>query len=337
MTLILGIETSCDETAIGIVRGGKEILCNQLSSHIDIHQTFGGVFPELSSRRHFDLLLPLIDRSLKESNITMDEIDKVAVSYMPGLMGSLLMGINAAKALAYAYDLPLVPINHIEAHLYAAMMSEEEFVTPALGLIASGGHTALVKINSLGSYEPLATTIDDAVGEAFDKVGRLLNLSYPAGPKIEQLARGGDTSAYPFSTKRREGHFTYSGLKTQALYLLKGHNGCSTSPSLLNENDLPHFAASFQEAALVQLVDLTLKAAKDHQLSKIYVGGGVSNNRRLRAIFEEKRETGISVSWPTAGLSLDNGAMIAGLAYHKEPLSSLFSLTATSTSKKSCL
>ncbi len=337
MTLILGIETSCDETAIGIVQDGKKILCNQLASHIELHQAFGGVFPEMSSRHHFDLLLPLIDSSLKESNLTMNDIDKVAVSYMPGLIGSLLMGVNVAKTLAYAYGIPLIPINHIEAHLYAAMMSEDEFVTPAIGLIASGGHTALVKIDSLGKYETLSSTIDDAVGEAFDKVGRLLNLTYPAGPKIEQLAKGGNTSAYPFSNKRREGHFSYSGLKTQALYFIKGNNGASSSPTLLKEEDLPHFAASFQEAALIPLVEATLKAAKEHHLSKIYVGGGVSNNRRLRALFEEKRDAGTSVTWPTPGLSLDNGAMIAGLAYHKEPMDPYFSLTALPTSKKSCL
>ena len=318
MTVVLGIETSCDETAIGIVKDGKEILCNIYASHIDIHETFGGVFPEMSSRRHFDLLLPTIKKSLSDTSLTFDDIDLIAVANRPGLMGSLLMGVNVAKTLAYSLNIPIVGVNHLEAHLYGAMMSEKDFTTPSIGLIASGGHTSLLRISSLGSYTVLGNTLDDAVGEAFDKVGRLLNLTYPAGPKIEQLAKSGSAEKFPFKRKTQNKHpynFSYSGLKTQALYMLKGQNGNSKSETIIKESDFKDFAASFQECALLPLVKGALLACENEGLTKIYVGGGVSNNQRFREIFSNLKNEEISVVWPKSGLSLDNGAMIAGLGH----------------------
>lgn len=335
MTKVLGIETSCDETAIGIVEDGEEILCHLLTSHIETHESFGGVFPEMSSRRHFELLLPLIKKSLEQVHLTFHDLDLIAVANRPGLIGSLLMGVNCAKSLGYALNIPVIGVNHLEAHLYAAMMSEREFITPAVGLIASGGHTAVVKIDALGEYQILGQTIDDAVGEAFDKVGRLLGLAYPAGPKIERLALDGDPNAFSFHIKSRGCDFSYSGLKTQALYLLKGQNQPSTAPTIISEEAIPDFAASFQEAALQQLVQNTKKACKMTGLQKVYVGGGVANNERLRKLFDEI--TDLDITWPQPGLSLDNGAMIAGLGYHvfkrREKQSEIFSLTALPTAK----
>ncbi len=318
MTIVLGIETSCDETAIGIVQDGKKIITNLIASHVDIQETFGGVFPEMSSRRHFDLLLPLIKKSLSDAKLSLEEIDLIAVANRPGLMGSLLMGVNVAKTLAYARSIPLVAVNHIEAHLYAAMMSDDDFTYPAIGLIASGGHSSLIKIHDLGKYEIIGSTVNDAVGESFDKVGRLLNIPYPAGPKIEKLALGGDKDRYKFTTaqvKDKPYSFSYSGLKTQALYTLKGKNNNSQAPTLLNESDYSDFAASFQEAALTPLVHAALAACDEFGITKIYVGGGVSINQRFRKIFSEIKNPEISISWPKLDLCLDNGAMIAGLGY----------------------
>lgn len=312
MKFVLGIETTCDETAASIVADGKIILSNVIFSQEEIHRAYGGVFPELAARRHIDLILPVIDEAIKQAGISPAQIDLIAVASHPGLMGALLIGVNAAKSLSVAWGKPFVGVNHIEAHLYAAMMGCESFITPSIGLVASGGHTSLVRINDLGSYELLGETIDDAVGEAFDKTARLLGLPYPGGPEIEQLARSSiqkDSLFKPCRTKERPFHFSFSGLKTQALYAIKGKEPLERAKKAA-------IAYSFQETALNDLVDKSLLALRHFGLKALYVGGGVSNNQRLRTLFEEKKAPQETIFWPPKGLSLDNGAMIAGLGFH---------------------
>lgn len=315
--LVLGIESTCDETACAIVRDGKEILSNIVSSQIDIHREYGGVVPELACRRHVDVMLPVLEESLGKAKVSLDWIDLIAVAHAPGLIGALLIGLNAAKALALALDKPFVGVNHIEAHLYAALMSHPEKIDfPCLGVVLSGGHTALVKILDIGHYELIGQTVDDAIGEAFDKVAKILGLPYPGGPQIETLARKGDPSRYSFkggNVKGRPLDFSFSGLKTAVLYTIKGQN--AGSPALLTQQDKCDIAACFQTAALCDIIGKTCQAAKQFQCKGILFGGGVTNNLTFREMFTQKA-AGIPLYWPSHGLSLDNGAMIAGLGYH---------------------
>lgn len=307
MSVVLGIETTCDETAASVVVDGKKILSNVVYSQVELHKEYGGVFPELACRKHADVLIPIIDEAIAKAGIKKTELDLISVATRPGLMGALLIGLSTAKALAYSWKLPFVGVNHIEAHLYAAMMALENPPLPAVGLIVSGGHTSLLKIEALGKYTPIGNTLDDAVGEAFDKTARLLGLPYPGGPEIEKLAKLGNPKQVPFKPgriKEKPFHFSFSGLKTQVLYALK--NGPKTED----------VAASFQETALNDLVDKALLAVKTFSLKAIYIGGGVSNNKRLRELFSEKAPSDVSVFWPETGLSLDNAAMIAGLGFH---------------------
>lgn len=314
--LVLGIESTCDETAASVVRDGKEILSNVISSQADLHKKYGGVFPELACRRHIDDLIPVIDQALLQAQVKAKDIDLIAVAKGPGLIGALLIGLNAAKGLALAWDKPFVGVNHVEAHLYAAMMSQEAPIFPSLGVVVSGGHTFLVKILEIGTYEMIGATVDDAVGEAFDKVAALLGLPYPGGPAIEALAKTGDPSLYSFKAgkvKERPWDFSFSGLKTNVLYTVKGPQSQKGDPLLIAEDQKAHIAAAFQETALSDVVEKSIKAAQEFNCQAIYLGGGVSNNQRLRQLFKEKK---VPIFWPPAGLSLDNGAMIAGLGYH---------------------
>jgi N6-L-threonylcarbamoyladenine synthase len=315
--LVLGIESSCDETACALVRGGKEILSNVVRSQTDVHSPFGGVFPELACRRHIDALIPVIKTALEEANVTAQEIDLIAAAQGPGLIGALLIGLNAAKALSYAWDLPFIGVNHVEAHLYAAMMHLEQVKLPALGLVISGGHTFLVKIEALGKYQFLGGTQDDALGEAFDKVATLLGLPYPGGPHIEALAKRGDPRRFPFKPGHVKHHpldFSFSGLKTNVLYTVKGQNTSKDAPLIITEEEKADVAASFQEVALKDVVSKTRLAAKLHGCSTLFCGGGVSNNERLKELFSSMSE--FTVHTPKKSLSLDNAAMIAGLGFH---------------------
>ena len=298
--IVLGIETTCDETAIAVVKDGKQILSNKIASQADLHALYGGVFPELACRRHIDVILPLIDEALQEASTTRDQIDLIAVARGPGLMGALLIGLTTAKTLSMAWQKPLIGVNHIEAHLYAAMMDHEP-ILPAIGLVLSGGHTTLLEIEALGKYKKLGATVDDAIGECFDKVARMLSLPYPGGPEIEKLARTGNPHAYSLKAGQVKGRpldFSFSGLKTKVLYTLKEDN--------INHADL---AASFQHAAFSDIIKKTKLAAKPNQA--IYLGGGVTASCALRKLFE-----GENVYFPGPGLSTDNAAMIAGLGYH---------------------
>lgn len=315
---VLGIESSCDETACAIVRDGKEVLSNVISSQTDLHTPFGGVFPELACRRHIDVLIPVIKTALEQAHLTASDIGLIAAAKGPGLIGALLIGLNAAKALSYAWDLPFIGINHVEAHLYAAMMPLDHPPFPALGVVISGGHTFLVRIDEIGVYKLIGTTLDDAIGEAFDKVATMLGLPYPGGPEIESLAKKGDPSRFVFRQGKVKNHpwdFSFSGLKTNVLYTLKGPNCTKDSPLIISEQEKADVAAAFQETALRDIVGKAIAAAHAHHCSTIYCGGGVSNNQRLKELFNELG-CPYPVYYPPKLLTLDNAAMIAGLGFH---------------------
>lgn len=318
---ILGIETTCDETGVSIVEVNDQngsliaILSNIIASQEDLHALYGGVYPELACRRHFDILIPLIDQALKEAQISFQEIDLISVAYGPGLIGALLMGLNCAKALSLAWSKPFIGVNHVQAHLYAALMGNAEPIFPSLGVVVSGGHTFLIKMESIHDYELIGQTVDDAIGEAFDKVAVMLGLPYPGGPQIEKLALKGNLSLYPFKAgvvKQNPWDFSFSGLKTNVLYRLKGKNTSKNSQTQLDSSQWPHIAASFQETALNDVVSKSMRAAHHFQCKAIYLGGGVTQNQRFRDLL---KNSPIPVYWPLKGLSLDNAAMIAGLGY----------------------
>lgn len=310
--IILGIESTCDETACAIVRNGKEILSNVVSSQAELHNKLGGVMPELACRQHVEVLIPVIQQALQEAGITLQEVDGIAVAHCPGLVGALLIGVTAAKALALALDKPLIGINHTEAHLYAALMSQTEALQfPCIGAVLSGGHTALLEIKEIGDYQLIGQTVDDAIGEAFDKVAKMIGLPYPGGPHIEKWARKGDLSKFSFkagNVKGRPFDFSFSGLKTAVLYATRGLE--------MNDQIKADVSASFQEAAFIDII-LKMRRALEKTGAKSFVfGGGVTNNRRLR----EKCDLafpGTQLFWPTFELTLDNAAMIAGLGYEK--------------------
>lgn len=317
--LTLGIESTCDETACSVVQDGKLILSNVVSSQIDLHRQFGGVVPELASRQHIDLMMPIVHEALQKANVTLTEIDLIAVAKGPGLIGPLLIGLNVAKTLALATNKPFIGVNHIEAHLYAALMSQPVFPNfPCLGIVLSGGHTALVYMHEVGYYELIGQTVDDAIGEAFDKVAKMLGLPYPGGPQIENLAKKGNPHRHlfkPGKVKERPLDFSFSGLKTAVLYTIQGQNA-QKSDRILTEIEAADIAASFQEVALKDIVAKALLATKQHGLKTIILGGGVTNNRRLRELFK-LADPEINVLWPSVDLTLDNAAMIAGLGYHQ--------------------
>lgn len=316
--IVLGIESTCDETGCAIVRNGKDILSNVVSSQIDLHKAYGGVVPELACRRHIDVIIPVIRQALEEAQLSLEEIDLIAVAHGPGLIGALLIGVNTAKGLSLSTGIPLVGVNHVEAHLYAALMDLETPPFPCLGVVISGGHTHLVKMHDLGQYSLLGQTIDDAIGEAFDKVAKVMGLPYPGGPAIESLAKEGEKERYTFRPGRVKGSpldFSFSGLKTQVLYTVKGANARKDSPLVISPSDQAHVAAAFQHTAMSDVVTKSLKAYELHACQAIALGGGVANNRYLRQLFEEKAPH-IPVHWPAPALTLDNAAMIAGLGYH---------------------
>jgi len=306
--LILGIETTCDETGAAVVQDGQKILSQEIASSADIHRLYGGVFPEMACRRHIDAILPVIETALQKAGVSGEELDAIAVARGPGLIGALLIGLQAAKGLSIAWDKPLIGVNHVEAHLYAAMM-EEMPPFPALGFVLSGGHTLMLEIADVGSYKLLGTTVDDAIGEAFDKTATLLGLAYPGGSALEQMAQQGDPSKIRFSlpkVKQNPLAFSFSGLKTAALHAAKE----------ASEQEYPDLAASFQETAFEDLVRKARLALQTHSCKSLVFGGGVCNNRRLRSLFAEQFPD-LPHFWPPAGLSTDNAAMIAGLGYWK--------------------
>jgi N6-L-threonylcarbamoyladenine synthase len=309
-TLVLGIETSCDETAAALVLGGYDIASSVVSSQIDLHSAFGGVVPEIASRAHLDLINPVIARAIVEAGVDDKRIDAVACTIGPGLIGALLVGVSAAKALALAWDVPFVGVNHLEAHLYAALLDDPSTELPIVVLLVSGGHTMLVEMTAPGEYRLLGQTIDDAGGEAFDKVARFLGLGYPGGPAIEQLARRGDAAAIAFPRAMRDDglDFSFSGLKTSVMYHLRKH------PDV----DLADVAASFQEAVVDVLVHKARRAASAVGARGVALGGGVAANGRLReALLGACADDGIRGYVPSPAMCTDNAAMIAAAGWHR--------------------
>ena len=318
--LVLGIESTCDETACAIVKDGHEILANIVSSQIDLHREFGGVVPELACRRHVDVMIPILQETLAQAQLTLTDIDLIAVASTPGLIGALLIGLHTAKALALTLGKPFVGVNHVEAHLYAAYMSQSSPPAfPAIGVILSGGHTALIYLKGVCDNQLIGQTADDALGEAFDKVAKLLNLPYPGGPQIERLALKGNPKRYPFKAGNVKGHpfnFSFSGLKTAVLYTIKGQNKDLAPPSPLSQQDQCDLAASFQAVAFQDIIEKTRAAAQKFNCRSIFFGGGVTANQALRQRFTSQL-TDFQLYWPPTILSLDNAAMIAGLGYHQ--------------------
>jgi N6-L-threonylcarbamoyladenine synthase len=309
-TVVLAIETSCDETAAALVMGGHDVLSSVVSTQIDLHAQYGGVVPEIASRAHLEHLNPVVARAIVEAGIDESRIDVVAATVGPGLIGALLVGVSAAKALALTWEKPFVGVNHMEAHLYAAFLEDPTLEFPLVVLLVSGGHTMLIEMQDHGRYRLLGETIDDAAGEAFDKVARFLGLGYPGGPAIDSLARSGDPKAIAFPRAMlHEGfEFSFSGLKTSVVNYVRKHPEVETAD----------VAASFQEAVVDVLVAKARRAAKDVGAKALALGGGVAANSRLREAFLAAcEEDGIRGFLPGRAMCTDNAAMIASVAWHR--------------------
>lgn len=327
---ILAIESSCDETSVSIVRDGREILCNLIASQIEFHQKFGGVVPELASRQHIEAISPLIAQALDETGLQWSDIGAIATTKGPGLQGALLVGLMAAKTLAWAKGLPLIGVHHLAAHIWANVISyRDELELPFLCLLVSGGHTALVKVEGPRNFTLYGETLDDAAGEAYDKVARLLGLPYPGGPHIDRLAKEGNPKAFHFP-RARLGHsadFSFSGLKTAVLRLVERFQAEGTP---LPIEDI---AASFQAAVIDVLIEKTLEVAAAQDIKTLAMAGGVAANKGLRARLQSEAEKrNYKCFIPPFTLCTDNGAMIAGLAYdlYLEGVRSPLTLSATS-------
>ena len=333
---ILGIESSCDETAAAVVEDGKNILSSIVKSQIDIHTQYGGVVPEVAARNHLEVVNPVVQQALDDANLNWSKIDAIAITYAPGLSGSLLIGAITAKTLAYLYNKPLYPIHHVEAHVYANFLingqgelakdlptSQPKF--PLLALIVSGGHTQLVLFSDHGKFRILGQTQDDAVGEAFDKVAKIIGLPYPGGPSISKAAINGDPYKYklPKAKLKNKFDFSFSGLKTAVLRAVQSEVGVDFSfpsyklPELLNEEQQNNFAASFQYVAIESLVDKTVTAFNEFSPESVVIAGGVAANQELRS--QLKSRLPVEINYAPIKLCTDNAAMIACLAYYQAP------------------
>lgn len=314
---ILAIETSCDETAICVLsdKGGDLLLeKNAVYSQIDIHKKFGGVVPEVAARKHLQTMMPLIDSTLGKNKIS--DVDYIAVTSGPGLITSLILGMTTAKALAYAHDLPLLPVNHIEGHVYSSWLSNkiEDKHFPALVLVVSGGHTEIILMKGHGDYQLIGQTLDDAVGEAYDKVAKLMDLGYPGGPIVSKLAEQGDKDAYQLPRPmidNKDYNFSLSGLKTAVLYSLERQK-------TISQKDVANMCASFQQAVIDVLVKKTMRAAREFKVKSIMLAGGVSANKSLKkALSVEAEKLNLPFFYPELKFTGDNAAMIAAAAYYK--------------------
>lgn len=311
--LTLAIETSCDETSVAVIKDGREVLSNIISSQIDIHRKFGGVVPEIASRKHIESINPIIQEAMDKANIGFKDIDLIGVTQGPGLVGALLIGISTAKSLAYGLDIPIIGVNHIEGHVCANYIEHKDLEPPFTCLIVSGGHTYLVQANSYTNYELIGRTRDDAAGEAFDKVARALGLPYPGGPVIDKLSTTGNKEAIEFPRvmlQPKSYDFSFSGLKTAVLNYLNQREQKG------EEIVIEDVAASFQQAVLDVLVDKSFRLAKERKSKKIVIAGGVAANQGLRTMMEERgKKENIDIFYPSRILCTDNAAMIGAAAY----------------------
>ncbi len=330
--LILGIETSADETAAAVVEDGTKLLSNVVASSLDLHKVYGGIVPEIAARSHLEVITPVIDEALKSAKTSLDDIDAIAVTYGPGLAGSLLIGVMTAKSLAIAKQKALYAINHVQAHTYAAFLGYKQPQFPLLVLTVSGGHSSLVLFKSHKSYKVLGQKQDDAVGEAFDKVAKMLGLPYPGGPSIAEAAKHGDSRKYSLPKAKTEGRydFSFSGLKTAVLRLAQEETGhdytfpSSALPEALTEAQKQDIAASFQRVAIETLVDKLKPAIEEFQPKSIVVAGGVAASTELR---RQTKQAGIDAIYPDIKLCTDNAAMIAALAYFTKPTTNPYKLS----------
>lgn len=312
--LILAIESSCDETAAAVVKNGREVLSNVIYTQIALHTVYGGVVPEIASRKHIEKINQVIDQALKEANVTLKDITAIAVTYGPGLVGALLVGVSAAKAISFASGIPLVGVHHIEGHISANYIENKELEPPFVCLVASGGHSHLVVVKDYGEYEIIGRTRDDAAGEAFDKVARAIGLGYPGGPKIDKLAKEGNPNAIAFPRAKvaeNEYDFSFSGLKSAVLNYI---NGCQMKGEEVCKADV---AASFQKAVIDVLVEHSLHAVKEYGFHKFAIAGGVASNSSLRSAFEEEcKKQNITFYHPSPIYCTDNAAMIGAAGYY---------------------
>jgi len=320
-TIILGIESSCDETAAALVADGREVISSVVSSQIDLHQKYGGVVPEIAARAHIENILPVLRETFDNAGLTSKDIAAVAVASYPGLTPALLIGVTAAKTLAWAWQKPLLAVNHLHSHLQSVMLEQEEDCFPAVALVVSGGHTSLYKCTSPVNLELLGCTLDDAAGEAFDKVAAILKLPYPGGPSIEKLAKSGDPKAIRFPrTWLEKGslNFSFSGVKTAVLYHCRGQDMLGEDRvGSMSEKEKADIAASFQAAVIEVLVRKTLRAAEKIKATTVLLGGGVAANTTLRNELQNKcLEAGLKLIGAEKKYCTDNAAMVAGLGYH---------------------
>ena len=313
--VILGIESSCDETAASVVRNGREVLSNVISSQIALHTLYGGVVPEIASRKHIEKINVVIEEALAEAHMTLDDIDAIGVTYGPGLVGALLVGVSEAKAIAYAKNLPLIGVHHIEGHISANYIENKDLEPPFACLVVSGGHTHLVIVKDYGKYEIVGRTRDDAAGEAFDKVARAIGLGYPGGPKIDKVSKEGNPNAIAFPRAKVADSaydFSFSGLKSAVLNYL---NGCKMKNIPIVQADV---AASFQKAVVDVLVEHAMHAVEEYGFKKFAIAGGVASNSALRSALEEAcKKRGVAFYHPSPILCTDNAAMIGAAAYYE--------------------
>jgi len=313
--IILAIESSCDETAAAVVKNGREVLSNVISSQIDLHTLYGGVVPEIASRKHIEKINQVVEQALSEAHMTWDDITAIAVTYGPGLVGALLVGVSFAKALAFALKKPLIGVHHIEGHISANYIENKELEPPFMCLVVSGGHSHLVKVKDYGEYEILGRTRDDAAGEAFDKVARAIGLGYPGGPKIDKVSNEGNPEAIAFPRAKvadNEYDFSFSGLKSAVLNYL---NSCEMKGETVNQADV---AASFQKAVVDVLVGHSMTALERYGFNKFAIAGGVASNTHLReAMIEVCEKQGVEFYHPSPVLCTDNAAMIGTAAYYE--------------------